>query len=429
MSTRKYLLVIGGAVLLSTFLFILNMSDSNPTSSSDEIDKVDVLPTINERDDQQLKAINVNVSMTSDEFERLREANNRYMMKYDNVTVQLTNTESTQEAYSLWKDQFEIGSASDVMLMNSGWVREFAVKGFLRPADRLNTVDTLSEQPARLLAPLKWNSYLWGIPNDTDPLILVWNKSLLTLGDFIQPPDDWDDFNLLVNNIAGVANEAKAVQFGSDLNELLVWLDIWSSDDEQKSVYMHTNPAETRNDRLRWIASSASLPQPEGTDWSRSLSIGTEMEQKQLLSAIVPWSSYKKLPKHEREKLVIDSSQIQHVWLDSRSYVVSSSSIVEEEAITWIKEMTNVIEQEQSYRLFGTLPAKNSLYSANGGFSESSSEKPPVWWLPVLNDEPLDLPPDPGWQVRRLSWEKLWQQYLSETIDMEMFIASIQAHS
>lgn len=416
------MLVIAGAVLLSAFLFILNMSESSPASSGDEINNVDVLPAVNVRNDDQLKVIDVNVSMPNDEFERLREANNRYMMKYDNVTVQLTNTESTQEAYSVWKDQFEIGSASDIMLMNSGWVREFAVKGFLRPADRLNTVDTLSEQPARLLTPLKWNSYLWGIPNDTDPLILVWNKSLLTLGDFIQPPDDWESFTLLVDNITAVANEAKAIQFGSDLNELLVWLDVWSPEDVVKSVYLLSEPDETRNDKLRWIDSFAGLRQ--GTDWSRSLSAGTEMEQKQLLSAIIPWSSYKKLPKQERDKLVIDSSQIQHVWLDSRSYVISSNSTVEEEAITWINEMTNVIEQEQSYQLFGMLPAKNSLYSANGS-SESSSEKPPVWWLPVLNDEPLDLPPDPGWQVRRLSWEKLWQQYLSKTIDMESFIASI----
>ncbi|MFF2094353.1 extracellular solute-binding protein [Paenibacillus sp. NPDC058174] len=425
MSTRKYLLVIAGAALLSVFLFVPDVNRGVPSAVTDPKGESDMTPEVREYAEEDPESIVVTVSMNPEEYERLRVENNRFMMKYPNINVELTNIEQESVAHDVWVEQLQLGEAPDVMLMNSGWVQELAVKGYLLPTDSLGTGtgDPAPDQPVRLRAPLLWNSYLWGVPLDTNPSIIVWNKSMLAAASLKDPPKDWDSFKELAGQVKAADPTAGTVAlYPGGLNQLLYWLDAWVPNSQADAAYLR-GANEGRNDRLRWLGMTEN---PGGLfRLSNKLTLGSELESFHLLSAVVSWSEYRALPQAQQNKLVIDHNEPKHVWMDSRSYVVSSGTSVSESAFAWVAEMTSANVQEQNYKRFGRLPAINSLYERNS-FTSSVSETPPYWWLPLLNEDPIGKPPDPEWPERKAGWEALWRQYAIGAIDMEAFIGAVQ---
>ncbi|WP_042159777.1 ABC transporter substrate-binding protein [Paenibacillus gorillae] len=425
MSTRKYLLVIAGAALLSVFLFVPDVNRGVPSAVTDPKGESDMTPEVREYAEEDPESIVVTVSMNPEEYERLRVENNRFMMKYPNINVELNNIEQDAVAHDVWVEQLQLGEAPDVMLMNSGWVQELAVKGYLLPTDSLGTGtgDPAPDQPVRLRAPLLWNSYLWGVPLDANPSIIVWNKSMLAEASLKDPPKDWDSFKELAMQVRAADPEAGTVAlYPGGLNQLLYWLDAWVPNNLADAAYLRGGN-ETRNDRLRWLGTTEN---PGGLfRLSNKLTLGSELESLHLLSAVVSWSEYRALPQVQQNKLVIDHNEPKHVWMDSRSYVVSSGSRAAESAFAWVAEMTSANVQQQNYKRFGRLPAINSLYQSNS-FTSSVSETPPYWWMPLLNEDPIGKPPDPEWQERKAGWEALWRQYAIGAIDIEAFIGAVQ---
>nr|WP_301539619.1 extracellular solute-binding protein [Paenibacillus sp. NEAU-GSW1] len=363
--------------------------------------------------------------MDAEQFERLLAANDRFMAKFPNVRVKLSNIDNTEIAYAVWKEQFQVGEAPDVVLMDSGWVAEFAVGGFLMPIDSLGKAEGISDHSAKLRASLLWNSYLWGVPTDADPSMLVWNKAMLASAGIDVPPNDWESYIALVEHLKQSDAGTSAVSlYPGEVDQLLVWLDAWTAASNADAAYLPAAGDKSRNERLRWLNSIDS--QRNIFRLSNRVSLGSELEKHHLLCAVVRWSDYNALPKEEQNKLLIEKSEPRHIWLNSRSYVVASSTQSAEQAFAWINEMTSANEQQQGYQLFGRLPADNSLYDSAGSLSLSSSVKPPSWWLPLMNDEPLNTPPDPNWHERRKNWEELWRQYEIGAIDMESFIERVQ---
>ncbi|WP_150106522.1 extracellular solute-binding protein [Paenibacillus sp. JDR-2] len=422
MATRRFVMILAGAVLLSVILLIPNMDPHKPASSGGSSHNANTGPVANEHDDEPMESIVVTVSMSPEQFAFLEEANERFKLKYPNILVELLNIESKEEAYSTWKQDLLLGTSSDIMLMDSGWVREFAVMGLLEPVDSVNTASTLSDQPAKLLAPLKWNSYLWGIPFDADPPILVWNKAMLTEQNMSDPPKDWTSFLQLTERLAASGTSPESLlNLPADFSGTAAWLDAWSGADKRGAATLILN--EESANRLE---ETASLTIPSIAVNNRLL--GTEMDNQHLLVSVLPWSEYKGLSQSEQDKLLIDKIKLRNLWLGSRSFVVSANTDKAEAAFSWIKEMTSVTEQGRNYERFGKLPAKNSIYEI-GGYSGSTAQYPPTWWLPLLNEEPIGEPPAPNWHKEWSRWEALWQLYTSGATDITAFIQSVTASS
>ncbi|MCM3626466.1 extracellular solute-binding protein [Paenibacillus glycanilyticus] len=415
-------MIFAGVVILSVILLIPNLGSHKQPSPGSSSRDANTGPVVGEYDEEPMESIVVTVSMSAEEFAYLEEANDRFRLKYPDIHVQLHNIESKEEAYTAWKQDLMLGSSSDIMLMDSGWIREFAVMGLLEPVDNVNTANTVSDQPAKLLAPLKWNSYLWGIPYDADPSVLVWNKAMLAEQNMAEPPKAWANFKELASRLTASGEAPETLLYlPGDFSGMAAWLDGWSSADKRGAGDLLLS--EESADRLK---ETASLTIP-GTVLNNRL-LGTEMENKQLLASVIPWSAYKGLSRSEQDKLVMDKNKLCNVWLGSRSFVVSAASDKAESAFTWIQEMTGVTEQENAYERFGKLPAKNSLYEISG-YSGTAAQYPPSWLLPLLNEEPISEPPAPSWHREWNRWQALWKLYASGAADIASFIQSVTASS
>ncbi len=97
------------------------------------------------------------------------------------------------DAQNKYKTVAQAGDAPDVFRAEIAWTAEFGELGFLRPLDDLMPPDG---QADFLRAPLTYCRYkdkLWGVPQVTDCLALLYNKRILA-ADSLSPPGTMDEF-------------------------------------------------------------------------------------------------------------------------------------------------------------------------------------------------------------------------------------------
>lgn len=128
-----------------------------------------------------------------------------FQAKYPNVkvTYQPTPFDGAREKF---KTATPAGNGPDVMRAEIAWTPEFAALGLLKPLDgKVDTSDYLE-------APLNYNKYenqLWGIPQVTDALALLYNKELLDKAG-VQPPATLEEIK---SAAATIKDKAKADGF------------------------------------------------------------------------------------------------------------------------------------------------------------------------------------------------------------------------
>ncbi len=96
------------------------------------------------------------------------------------------------DAQNKFKTVAQAGDAPDVFRAEIAWTPEFAELGFLAPLDSLVSPEDLGDY---LPGALRYNQYkdrLWGIPQVTDCLALLYNKRMLA-GAGVDPPATMDD--------------------------------------------------------------------------------------------------------------------------------------------------------------------------------------------------------------------------------------------
>ncbi|MCL6457642.1 MAG: extracellular solute-binding protein, partial [Gorillibacterium sp.] len=176
MNKRKSLFVLFMVLILSIFLFIplLDTKDSSPTKSVGAED-TDILKPGQNSEGEDATILNISVALTPTEFANLESNSRTFMQEHAGITVVLENILPTDQ-YDYLKNASQMGEGPDLMLIDNGWVQEFSALGFLAPVSDYFTTDTQSQYIPTILEQVKWNGYLWGIPKDIDPYILVWNK-------------------------------------------------------------------------------------------------------------------------------------------------------------------------------------------------------------------------------------------------------------
>ncbi|MGO4545774.1 extracellular solute-binding protein [Paenibacillus sp. 2TAB23] len=426
MTPRKYVPFLLGALLLAALLLIPFSRNANPASVGKPDGKSNVQPVPGELVVDQLSNIHVNVSLTNAEFEQLERQNSNFMMKYPHIQVKLANESSKDNAYRMWSLQSQQGEAADIMLLSNGWVRPYAVRGFLKPADSIMTGDALSDQMAGLLEPLKWNGYLWAVPKDVNPYLIVWNKALLEEAGHEAPPTDWPAYQAVALKVIELHAEASIVNWSpGDLYQQLAWLSAFQNGQNNSLQVLPLN--ESQMSQLSWYQELQS--RVSGLDGGDTSSLEDAFDQNQLLAAILTWNDYEKLEETIRNKLRVNREQIQDPWLNGRSFAISASSRHEDEAILWIQEMTDVNNQQLSYDQSGQLPARASLYAFNSSLQSEQVHIPPSWWTSVLeakkSNKPLPLP-DPSWPDKWQQREQLWTTYSKDGLDLLAYLDAMQ---
>jgi hypothetical protein len=371
---------------------------------------------------QEVSDLTVEVALEESEFSTLIDQNEAFVRRHPDITVTLLRTDP-QQAYSAFKRASQMEESADVMLLSTDWVKEFASSGYLLPADAAFIGKALAEQFDALSAPLKWNGYLWGVPLNMDPFVLVWNTDLLQewLGEDVVLPLTIEQWTALAEHSTQLDDEASVSWLTLDRNDplaLLAWLEIASSE---------------RSDGL-WVKES----QPwEGTIFEQGLGLldlhrtGVDftmdegeyehlLKEKQTVAAIVPYSLAAALVNGPRlvdePKLEIDhlSWKLPYIWPRGSSYSISSHTEVAEAAHTWISEMTDVSIQLQNYEELNRLPVYRSLYDSD---RQLSNLLPGRSGQAFPNQAPLAMGPELPARLDRL--QALWIKLAAAEITLE----------
>ncbi|CAM4040804.1 extracellular solute-binding protein [Cohnella lubricantis] len=307
-------------------------------------------------------------------FNQLRSQSGEYQTRHPDVSVRWTRIDPASATLA---GDIQAGiEASDMALVPNEWVRDLAVSGELQPVDSAFNGDALSEQFGAVIAQMKWNGYLWGVPRGLDPYVLLWNKNVLSLLQSdtaaFAPPLSLEQWEVLPQLMAekGLIASWLAIDSADPL-AILAWLgeatgqgqdelldrssDIWSSDAFDRALNLldeqRAGIADSRGNADFWDAFAAG-------QYAAAIAKGSAAKQ-----------ALADLPVAARSGIAIDRSiwETSFVWPNGTSFVLSSHSEQEEAAMRWVAEMTASGSQLDNYEEEGLLPVSRSIYGRLAG--------------------------------------------------------------
>ncbi len=116
------------------------------------------------------------------------------------VTVQKQAFEGAQQKFAT---AAQGGSAPDIMRSEVAWVADYASQGFLLPLDGYVSAQDRGDYLPSALAYDQYQGKLWGIPQVTDALALLYNRRLLKEKGIDQPPTTMDELKADIAKFAG----------------------------------------------------------------------------------------------------------------------------------------------------------------------------------------------------------------------------------
>lgn len=378
-------------------------------------------------------SLTVAVAMDEASFKQLAEQNLSFRQRHRDITVTLTRVEP-DEAYEYFRRASEIDEASDVMLLQSEWVNEFAASGFLLPEDAAPVSKALAEQFDAFTAPVKWNGYTWGVPLDVDPYVLVWNEDLLNewLGESVTLPLTAEQWQTAFDRSAATYGANAAAGAGDDDGAArssgpISWLTIDPTDPYALLAWLE-NRTGARTDELWNNPDAWSEAKPfgealsflgarmNGVQLASSPDVaGDKLANGETLVAAMPYSEAARLTSETNRGtargLLLDASSWKHpyVWTRGTSYVISAGTEAEEAAVTWISAMTDASVQLRNARALGRLPVYRSVYEADARLKSLLAAKPGSQTFP--NVAPTAYDPSLPDRMRRL--QDMWQTFAS----------------
>jgi len=407
-SRRKYLVLLLGAftVCMVLTLPVLVKPGSHVVPFGGGENGTEQNPEMTNGPDEA--KLRVGLAVTEEEFTYWQQMNEQFMEQHPKVHVELTNYVE-QDARTGWIREAQIGSANDLLLMDNTMIREFAVAGYLSPVDDLFTGLSLADHLEALTDPLKWNGYIWGLPIDCDPVMIVWQAELLRSVGGGLAPTDWNAFTALVTKLQNLDPALQALSIGSaEGSRVLTWLGAFSSDVASGKGASIANLAALGGQAVTqlqfWaeqVAGGATGLSEDRATWMNKL------RSRQVLAAVMPWSEYRTIPSAERQLLQLSDSRNPLSWAGGRSLVLTSQSVEADAAKRWIEAMSAPDAQLLRYNKWGKLPARKSLYHGSVTELTRLDASPPSDLLKML-EKPL-FKPDPGWTVKWEQWLDVWR--------------------
>jgi len=143
-------------------------------------------------------------SDSTNEAPKFKDLISKFETKYPRIKVDYQNIPFDQ-ARDKFKTAAQANTAPDVMRAEVAWTPEFASLRYLAPLDGTAAAEGIGDY---LSAPLATNHYegkLYGVPQVTDALALLYNKALLQKAGVAEPPATMDQLKQ-----AALAVKAKA---------------------------------------------------------------------------------------------------------------------------------------------------------------------------------------------------------------------------
>lgn len=317
--------------------------------------------------DDEVHVITIALNCSQSEFTLLKKWNEQFEKNNPNIKVRWMYR-SEPLNYDQEANRFQLGNSADITLIPSEWVVEFASKGYLTHIDQEPLMND-EGLPFRIaVSKLKWNGYTWGVPKEIDPFVLVYNEPLLQAASIIPEELHTLDF---IHRFHQMNYRPQEQRFG-----------LWLQKDEPQglisyySLYyadwlQHKEQALGEVDALRSIDVEQeeakdelfSWPEVFPKDTSAVSDIWESLRQGEIAMTVTSVTEYvgNKHPSIAAVPLWTNDS-LPYMIFYGKSYVISSRTESRDEALLWIREMTNSDIQLQSMSAGGGLPVSESAY-------------------------------------------------------------------
>lgn len=317
------------------------------------------------------QVIKVAVAMGSKEYDLFSRLAKRFSDLHEGIRIQIENVPQ-QAAYEKWKKAAQLGEAPDLMLLDNDWVQEFAALGFLQPVGEFFSTDQQNGRIAKLMNQVKWNGYIWGVPKDVDPYIMVWNKKTASDSKLTRAPETGDEL-LAWNKLLMKPEEGRYgiyldpqdpyafIAMASSLTS--AWLgkeEVWGNDAEaQKRLENFLAPQE-ESWTGKAFPKNYPVPSAAWSPWDL-------LTKGQMAAMITTLSEYKQHAADTNLGMasipVLIGNDQKTAWLKGRSFTVSSRSPYTKLLMDWIKELTTPESEITFWTEAQMLPAQIPAYN------------------------------------------------------------------
>ncbi len=417
MFLRKYAPFIIGILLLLFILLIPSSRSIGWTKDKESMLQLPPAPVQNLFTENKESTLYVNVSLNPVVFGQMQSLNDKFMEHHANIHVYLTNYEQGGSLYDEWMAQQALGTGADIMLLDNGWVRLFAVSGLLKPTEGLLAGDALADQFPAVLDALKWNGYIWGVPLTLDPYILLWNKGLLAEANMIAPPDSFEQLRQLSEQIPllQAGNHDLEQNYltnidAADLQHLLPLLAVFQEEEDRL--------LETKKWSIRQLQIADWLRENEEFVYNPSDKGSELLYQDRVLMTVMSWSQYAQMDDELQQTLFLDKHSIVYPWLNGTSFAVSSMTGFEQEALQWIGWMSSEVNSESKADKLKALPVTASAWSK--ARSSKQQDYKGIEWEELLSKKPTEHTSSRNnldWMQQWTNWYKGWSQNAKLMID------------
>ncbi|CAI6019798.1 extracellular solute-binding protein [Cohnella sp. JJ-181] len=354
------------AVLLTSPWASAPKPDRMPDATSEGQEDVAAAPVMAE---QPVELV-VKIVQDEEAFRLLQRQSEAFERTHTDVRVRLERIDPSGAA-GLLEDWRQAAGDADAALVPSLWVKRIAVSGGLLPADSAFEGDALSEQFEAVIAPLKWNGYMWGVPHHMDPYVVVWNRARLSAGarpdgSELTLPLGADDWAPLGTELAGEGSRPWLAIDESDPAALVTWTgaatglrpDLLLG---EATGEWGTGPGAALLDTLRGFAGALRAPDRSPAFW-QAMAAGQYAAAVMRLS--VAETGIAGLDKVQAAGLAIDRSGWDKAYAfdGGASFVIGAGTESESAARTWIAAMTGERLQLDNYEEEGYLPVYRSAY-------------------------------------------------------------------
>lgn len=330
----------------------------------------------------------ITVALAADpaEFEAFGELNRRFHLAHPSFRAELVRLKPESAAVNGFSNALPI---ADVLLLPGESVLSFAVQGLLLPVDDLLVGDAAAQPFEAVMAGVRWNGLVWGVPFDMDPHVLLWNVQVLdamaeTLSDSeggdaafpeagrpeggARPADggravrvEWEAWQRLPEAVGRMEGENARHFLALDAADPGAW-PAWFGAATGLSADLPLGAAhETEEVRqaLEWLARWGGLVlEAPGEDVLAAVMDG------RVAAALVSHSLAMRAAAEDGAGLLaVDYSgwTAPFIWPGSRSFVIRTGTAHEEAARAWIAEATAADRQFRHLAVTGRLPVSRDL--------------------------------------------------------------------
>ena len=322
-----------------------------------------------QKSSNKMTQISVGMSVSEQEFTGVKQLSKQVEDANPDIHIKLINYPQS-EAFSLIQKTLQLGNPPDVLLLDNTWINQFASSGYLQNMDDYFTNEEVNQQLNAVMSQVKWNGYIWAIPKDVNPYIVVYNKNIVldtlspVTGDHLLA----DNQNLLKNK------SSNGVYINTEDPFAFISL-VWSLGGEwtqgKPVPYLIKSKFDTQR-LASFFGFRKDSSKLEKTIWNDDP--WKQLQEGKIPMMIAAFSDYWA---HDDQDLgfmpMLDSKTNSGGWLLGRSYVVTSRSKHAQEALQWINEMKSADYLAKMWTQFGSIPALQAQYQAaiTGNYSHS----------------------------------------------------------